>query len=313
MDRLWAMEIFVRVAESGNFSRAATSLDLANATVTACIRNLERHLGVTLFQRNTRHLRLTNEGAEFLPQCHSILQSVALAEASVKTQIEQMDGIIRVEVPISIGHALICPALSEFAKRYPKTTVAITLTNQPHSLIERAIDVAIRMDRVEDANLVAKPIYEARYVVCGTPELVKQCAVDPSELNPHRCLGLLIEGRTNQVDWRLAKEDQSVIVRPSGSLNFNSSDALVTAALNGVGLICVLDVFANRHLVAGELVEAYGGWTTSTKVFYAVTSKMRVPSIKIRVFIDFLLETLAAQRRPNVHKAVEVRSLQNRT
>ena len=312
MDRLWAMEVFVRVVESGSFSRAATSLDLANATVTACIRNLERHLGVTLIQRNTRHLRLTDEGAEFLPQCHAILQSVAHAEARVKSHIEQMDGLVRVEVPISIGHALICPALSEFAQRHPTTSVAITLTNQPHSLVERAIDVAIRMDRVEDADLVAKPIYEARYVVCGAPGLVRTCPADPASLDPRQCLGLLTEGRTQPVDWRFAKDGREIVVQPSGALSFNSSDALVTAALHGVGLVNVLDIFTNRHLVSGELVEAYADWTTSTKVFYAVTSKTRTPSLRIRVFIDFLLETLDAQRRPNLHKAVAVRSLQSR-
>lgn len=313
MDRLWAMEVFVRVVEAGSFSRAAASLDLANATVTTCINNLERHLGATLIQRNTRSLRLTDEGIEFLPQCQSILKAVTLAESSIKTHIEQMSGLIRVELPVSIGHALICPVLNEFAHRHPKISVAATLTNQPHNLIERAIDVAIRMDRVEDADLIARPIYEARYVVCGTLELVKHAAAHPIGLDPRLCLGLLEEGSPNPVKWRLNKNDESVIINPSGPLNFNSSDALIKAALNGVGLVNVLDIFANRYFVSGELIEAYADWTTSTKVFYAVTSKMRVTSTKIRAFIDFLLEALNSQRRPNVNNVIEVRSLQKRT
>lgn len=306
MDRLWAMEVLIRVVECGSFSRAAASLDLANATVTACVRNLEKHLGVTLIERNTRYLRLTDEGTIFVAQCHGILQSVERAEAGIRTQIGQMRGLLRVEVPISIGHALICPVLSEFAQRHPETSVAVTLTNQPHNLIERAIDIAIRMDRVEDGDLIAKPIYEARYVVCGIPALVKRAAAHPGELNPRLCLGLLHEGEQNAADWTLTKGKQRAVIRPQGPLHFNSSDGLVTAALKGAGIIHVLDIFANRHIADGELAEAYADWTTGTKAFYAVTSKSRIASARIRVFIDFLLETLAAQRRPSAIKPVKV-------
>jgi LysR family transcriptional regulator for bpeEF and oprC len=223
-----------------------------------------------------------------------------------------MSGLLRVEVPVSIGKALICPALSEFVKRNPTTSVAVTLTNQPHSLIERAIDVAIRMDYVEGADLVAKPIYEARYVICGTPDLVKYAAADPSKLDPRMCLGLLTEGRATPTEWVLSKKDENVVIEPSGPLNFNSSDVLVNVALSGTGLIYVLDIFANRYLATGELVELYPDWTTRMKIFYAVASKMRMTSTKIRAFIEFLVQTLDSQPRANVNRAVQSRSLKQR-
>jgi LysR family transcriptional regulator for bpeEF and oprC len=312
MDRFWAMQVFVRVIEAGSFSRAATSLGLANASVTTCINNLERHLGVTLIQRSTRHLRLTEEGAQYLSQCHAILRAVDEAESGVKSHIEQMSGLIRVEVPMSIGRAMICPALSEFARRHPDTSVAVTLTNQPHNMIERAIDVAIRMDSVEDADLVARPIYEARYVVCGTPAMAARAARAPAQLDPALCLGLLTERRIKQVDWSLSKGGKDVVVSPAGPLHFNSSDALVNAARNGDGLICVLDIFVNRYLAANELVALYPDWTTGTKTFYAVTTKTRMTSTKVRTFIAFLQETLGLQRLPDAARAIQVQSLHKR-
>lgn len=131
MDRLWAMEVFVRVVESRSFSGAAASLDVANATVTACICNLERYLGITLIQRTTRNLRLTNEGEEFLAHSREILQRVVVAETSIKALTDQMNGLIRVEVPIGIGHALICPALTQFARCYPQPQLQSPLQTNP--------------------------------------------------------------------------------------------------------------------------------------------------------------------------------------
>lgn len=179
-------------------------------------------------------------------------------------------------------------------------------------MIEQAIDVAIRMDRVEDADLVARLIYEARYVICGTPEIVSLCTPDPGALNPRLCLGLLAENRSRAVNWGLTKGVRAATVCPEGPLSFNSSDALIQASLGGAGLICVLDVFANRYLATGELVEVYADWTTWTKAFYAVTPKQRTPSLKVSTFIKFLLKTLDSQRSPDLHAPVKIGAAQGR-
>lgn len=306
------MEVFVRVAECGSFSRAAESLDLANATVTTCVRNLERHLDVTLINRDTRRLRLTEEGQMYLPRARELLQSVALTEEEIRTRVGELRGWLHIETPISLGHALLCPALPIFAQRYPEISASITLTNQPHHMIERAIDIAIRMDHVEDADLVARPIYESRYVVCCTPETAKSLPAHPGELDPRRCIGILPEERRHANPWTLQKEGETVEIHPAGPLHFNSSDALLLAAEGGVGVTCVLDIFANRRLDSGSLVQVYPEWTTQVKTFYLVTAKARGTSAKVRAFTDFLFEVLDSERRPSSRRAVTVKPLGKR-
>jgi len=177
------MQVFTRVADCGNFSRAAESLDLANATVTTCVRNLERHLGVSLLRRDTRRLSLTDEGSVYLERARAILQAVDSASDELQARIGEVSGSLHVEMPISIGHAVIVPALPKFRSKYPGIATSVTLTNQPHHLIERAIDVAIRMNSVEDADLVARPIYEAKYKVCCTPK--QSCSRRPRRMPQH--------------------------------------------------------------------------------------------------------------------------------
>lgn len=309
IDRLWAMEVFVRVAECGSFSRAAESLDLANATVTTCVRNLERHLDVTLINRDTRRLRLTEEGQTFLLRARELLEAVARTEDEIRSQVGELRGRLHIEVPISLGHALLCPALPEFAKRYPDISAAVTLTNQPHHVIERAIDVAIRMDEVEDADLVARPIYESRYIVCCAPHLAAKLPAHPGELDRRLCIGILPEERRFVNPWSLKKDEEELEIRPDGPLHFNSSDALLMAAQRGAGVTCVLDVFVNEHLVDGTLVQVYPEWTTAVKTFYVVMAKSRVGSAKVKAFTDFLFEVFDSQRRPSGKSVIGVRAL----
>jgi LysR family transcriptional regulator for bpeEF and oprC len=307
MDKLRAMEVFVRVMECGSLSRAAESLDLANATVTSSLRNLERHLGATLIQRNSRHLHLTEEGRLFLPRCQEILRNMARAESDVKLLAADISGSLRVEAPFAIGQNLLCPALVDLTRRHPGLSVSVTLTNDPHNLIERATDVAIRMDRVEDADLVGRPIYEARYIVCGTPATVGSMRVSrPGELDPARCLGLFAEGSHTPNPWRFAKDGEEIIVRPRGPLNFNNTEALIQTALQDAGLIYVLDVFVADLINQGKLVELFPDWQTSKRTFHAVTVKSRFAAPKVRAFIDFLLEIFDARYRPDVTTMVAV-------
>ncbi len=306
------MEVFVRVAECGSFSRAAESLDLANATVTTCVRNLERHLDVTLINRDTRRLRLTEEGQTYLLRAREVLQAVARSEEEIRSQVGELRGRLHIETPISLGHALLCPALPVFAQRYPDISAVVTLTNQPHHIIERAIDVAIRMDHVEDADLVARPIYESRYVVCCTPEVAARLPPHPRELDPRGCIGILPEERRFTNPWLLEKDGEKLEIRPDGPLHFNSSDALLLAAQRNVGVTCVLDVFVNSHLIDGSLVQVYPEWTTPVKTFYVVMAKSRVGSAKVKAFTDFLFEVFDGQRRPSSRAAVGVKALGRR-
>ena len=309
MDRLWGMEVFIRVMECGSFSRAAESLDLANATVTSSLRNLESHLGVTLIQRNTRHLHLTEEGRLFLPRCQEILKAVAQAEADIKINANDITGPLRVEAPFAIGQSLLCPALVGLAKRHPGLSISVTLTNQPHKLIERATDVAIRMDRIEDADLVGRPIYEAKYIVCGAPATVESLDTQhPQNIDPKQCLGLFEEGSHTPNHWLLQQGKNQIIIRPQGVLNFNNTQALIQAALQGAGLIYVLDIFVADLISQGKLVELFPDWGTAVRTFHAVTVKSHFTSPKVRTFIDFLLEIFDARRRPSIKTQVAVGS-----
>ena len=312
IDRLWAMEVFVRVAECGSFTRAAESLNLANATVTTCIRNLERHLDVSLITRDTRRLRLTEEGELFLERARGMLQTLARTEEDVRTQVSSLRGRLHVETLISLGHTLLCPALSIFARRYPEIETSITLSNQPHNLIERAIDVAIRIDTVEDAELIARPIYETRYVICCTPELAQRLPEHPSALDPRLCIGMLAEEGRFANAWHLSRGEEKVVIQPQGPLRFNSSDAVVITAADGIGLACVLDVFVNSSLNAGTLVRAYPEWTLPARSFYAVTTKDRANSAKVRAFTEFLFEVLDSARRPDSKRLVAVKPIRKR-
>lgn len=309
IDKLWALEIFVRVAESGSFSRAAESLNLANATLTASVRNLEHHLGVVLISRDTRRIRLTEEGQLLLPRARQFLQSLVQIEEDVRGQGKALSGSLHIEVPISLGQGILASALPRFAARFPDIVTTVTLTNQPHNLIERAIDVTVRADYVADEELIARALFEARYVICGTADLVASLPECPEALNPRLCMSMLPEETRFPMPWEFRSGDKSVTVKPTGPLHFNNAQAAMNAAASGIGLVCVLDLYAEPRIRSGELVRAFPGWSLPARTWYVVTTKDRAKSPKVRVFIQFLLELLSASRTSDEHQSVPVRPL----
>ena len=312
MDKLWAMQVFVRVIECESFSRAAEFLNLANATVTASIRNLEQHLGVTLIHRNTRQLRLTDQGELFLPRCKEIIASLEEIEKNIKGQANAVSGPLRVEAPFALGQNLICPLLPLLCKRYPNLSIALNLTNDPRNLIEHGTDVAIRMDSVEDADLVARPIYKAKYIVCGSPQRVDRLQGTPlQELDPSHCLGLFKDNYQIPNKWLFTKDGIDTIIKPSGPLACNNTASLLEAARQGLGLIYILDIFAEDYIEKGFLKSVFDQWDTSIRVFHAVTVKSRFTSINSRAFIDFLTEFFDEEHCPNYQDPIEIDSRNN--
>lgn len=309
MDRLWAMQVFVRVVECGSFSRAAESLDIANATVTSSVRNLETYLGVTLLSRNTRSLRLTDEGEVYFQQCTQLLRQIDETEASVRSKKGEISGQLCIESPASFARALLCPVLPEFTAQHPGLSVALRLTDHAEDLIASGTDVAIRIDSVNDADLVARPLYQAHYVACASPALLARTGIPehPKALDPQHCLGIFGAGRYAVSNWSFQSADESHTLTPAGRLHFNSTDALIAAALADQGCIYVLDLFVNGLISSGALVELFPGWRTGSRSFYTVTPKARFVAPRTRAFIDFMLATLDAQRRPPADASVVLR------
>lgn len=290
MDRLWAMQVFVRVVEAGSLSRAAAQLNLANASVTTCIRNLEAHLGVTLLQRNTRHVAPTEEGLRYHADCRDILARVEQTEDAAGAGARRLAGTLRVELPIAVGHLIIGPALADFAAANPELKVVVSLTNGTEDLIRRGVDVAIRMDRIEDEDLIARRIYEARHVLCASPAFLRRhgAPAHPGDVDPARCIGFAPGPSVQTRRWTFRRGEESVEVAPEGNLAFNSSDALMRTAARGAGFVHVLDVLARSYLTSGELVAVLPEWETAPQTFYAVYPASRFVPPRVKRFVDFV-------------------------
>jgi LysR family transcriptional regulator for bpeEF and oprC len=302
IDKLWAMQVFTRVVECSSFNRAAESLDIANATVTSSVRNLETHLGVSLLSRNTRTLRLTDAGERYFRHCVELLRQVDEAESEIMERTGNIQGQLRIESPAAFGKDVVAPLLTKFGELHPDLSVALRLTDHPEGLIESGTDMAIHIDSVNDADLVARPLYQAHYVACATPALVAKSGMPqhPSELDASHCLGLFRKSSYTPAIWSFKRGEEALELLPTGKLNFNSTDALIDAALADQGFIYVLDVFVNKLISTGQLVDLFPSWQTHSRTFFTVTPKARFVAPRTRTFIEFMLTSLDAQRRPPV-------------
>jgi LysR family transcriptional regulator for bpeEF and oprC len=230
-------------------------------------------------------------------------------EAQVRQKKGEISGRLCIESPAAFARALLCPALPAFTAQYPGLSVALRQTDHAEDLIATGTDVAIRIDSVNDADLVARPLYQAHYVACAAPGLLKRIGTpeQPQALQAQHCLGIFGAGRYTVSDWTFACEGVHHQLTPRGELHFNSTDALIQAALAEQGVIYVLDVFVNGLIRSGELVELFPDWSTGSRNFYTVTPKTRFVAPRTRAFIEFILATLDAQRRPPSGASITVR------
>lgn len=158
MDRIQAMQTFVRVAEAGNFVRAAETLNQPASTVTTTIKNLEKYLKVRLFNRTTRRVSLTSEGLQYLTKCREILSLIEHTESSLSDSVMHPQGRLRVDMPAGIAHFIVMPKLTDFFQRYPDIYLMIGVSDRKIDLVQEGVDCVIRTGELSDSNLVARKL-----------------------------------------------------------------------------------------------------------------------------------------------------------
>lgn len=297
MDKLHAMQVFARVAESGSFSRTAERLGLSPGSVTMAVRNLEALLGVRLLTRTTRRVSLTDDGRAYLDRCVRLLAEIDETEAALRQTRSEPQGRLRVEMPTGLGHLYVTPALPAFAARYPKVRVVLTMSDRFVDLAEEDVDVILRVGELQDSPMVARHLYDARFVACAAPGYLERRGMpaSPAELASHNCLGYFSSSLGRSARWHFERDGVSHVFEPAGSLHVDNPEALVDLAMAGAGVVCMLETGVAAAIRAGRLIPILPDWQTPTLPISVLYWPSRHLSARVRVFVEFLAELFARQ------------------
>ncbi|GDN38222.1 LysR family transcriptional regulator [Escherichia coli] len=255
------LAIFVSVVESGSFSRAAEQLGQANSAVSRAVKKLEMKLGVSLLNRTTRQLSLTEEGERYFRRVQSILQEMAAAESEIMETRNTPRGLLRIDAATPVVLHFLMPLIKPFRERYPEVTLSLVSSETIINLIERKVDVAIRAGTLTDSSLRARPLFNSyRKIIASLNTWPIACS----------------DGQLHEVKYGLSS---------------NSGETLKQLCLSGNGIACLSDYMIDREIARGELVELMADQVLPVEMpFSAVYYSDRAVSTRIRAFIDFLSE-----------------------
>lgn len=290
MDKLQAMQLFVRVVDAGSYTAAADQMEISRALASKLVQSLEEQLGVRLLHRTTRKLSLTEAGERYYQRVSEILGALNEAEAVASELQADPRGRLRVSAPMSFAIHHLGSVIAEFQRRHPRIELELNLNDRQVDLVEEGFDMAIRIARLADSSLVARRIAPCRLLLVASPAYLRRTGVprEPSDLSAHNFLSYTLAARRDEIVLVRGAERQTLTL--AGSLRVNNGDVIASAAIHGLG-ICVSPSFLIwQHLQRGELVEVLPQWQIPDIAVHAVYPAGRTLPAKTRSFIDFLVE-----------------------
>lgn len=289
------MRVFCAVVEGESFVEASRRLDLSAPAVTRSVARLESALGVKLFHRTTRAIRLTDSGQRYYADVKCILESVEEAEAAVTGSYSEPQGLLAVTAPVLFGQIYIVPIIADFLLEYPKVTVNSLFHDRITNLLEDNLDVAIRIGHLADSTLFATQVGSVRKIVCASPEYLEANGrpEEPSDLAEHTLIqSTAVEPSTT---WTFGDDKVKVVPR----YHCNQNLAAVDAAKLGVGLTRVMSYQAADCIDSGKLEPVLEDFEPPSLPVNLVYLEGRKANAKIRMFVAFAAERLRENRLLN--------------
>ena len=280
------LTVFVQVVENGSFSRAAKQLTMANSAVSRVVKRLEEKLGVNLINRTTRQLRLTEEGSQYFRRVQKILQEMASAEAEMLAVHEVPQGILRVDSAMPMVLHLLVPLAAKFNERYPHIQLSLVSSEGYINLIERKVDIALRAGELDDSGLRARHLFDSHFRVVASPEYLAKHGTPQSteDLANYQCLGFTEPTFLNT--W-------AVLDVKGNPYTASSGEILRSLCLSGCGIACLSDFLVDNDIAEGKLIPLLAEQTSNkTLPFNAVYYSDKAVNLRLRVFLDFLVEEL---------------------
>jgi DNA-binding transcriptional LysR family regulator len=293
MDQLLAIRSFIRVAETGSFSRAADSLNMPKSTVSKLIKELEGHVGARLLQRTTRRVSVTPDGTAYYDRTARLIRELEDADQSFSAEHVLPKGHIRIDVVGTLARLLIIPGLPEFFARYPDLQIDFGISDKSADLIGENIDCVIRGGLTTDQSMVARLLGTTSWTTCATPGYLEKYGrpVHPSDLLlNHRIIGFHSPNSGRPMPSRFMQNDELIEIDGPYSVSVNDGAARAVAGLAGIGILQTFSYVIKDQIANGSLVPILEDWNQPPYPFHVIYPQNRALSRRVRVFIDWVVE-----------------------
>ncbi|WP_046115451.1 LysR family transcriptional regulator [Aquincola tertiaricarbonis] len=297
MDRITGIELYLRVVETGSFSKAAADLGVTQPTATRHVAALEAQLGARLLHRSTRGVTPTEVGQAYYERCKHI--ALALEEAGNLASLLQagVGGTLRVGCSVAFGRRVLVPLTLRYMQQHPGVTLDLSFDDRYVNLVEQGIDVAVRMGRLADSTLGARYLGINPWAVLAAPALLERRGMpaEPTALVQEDCL--VYSSVMGDDRWQFRLPDGGMSVVPvKGPLRSNNLSAVLAACRAGLGFAALPWYVAGPSVQAGELVPVLTGHALPSQEMHAVFPSPRLVPGKVRSFVDFLQQQFTAAR-----------------
>lgn len=294
MNRFEDIQAFVAVVEAGSFTAAADRLEIAKSAVSRRVSGLEERLGVQLLRRTTRQLNLTDSGRSFYEQSARILADLEEAESAVAQEHGELRGTLRIALPLSFGLRHMGKPIAEFSRQHPHVDFDLDLNDRRVDLVEEGADLALRIGNLTDSSLIARKLFDARTVICGSQDYFNAHGIPqtPDELTGHQCL---VYGNVQDPSKWVCRDTagDSHKIKVNTSMTASNGDFLCEAATQGLGIAMQPTFIAGEAISRGDLVPILTDYQWPVSPAWVAYPPTRHLSFRVRKFIDFLVEYFA--------------------
>lgn len=294
MDRLYLMTVFIAVAEEKGFAGGARRLGVSPPTVTRAIAALEEHLGIKLFNRTTRFIRLSEAGLRYLEDARGVIAFANEADQAVLGLNTEPRGSLSVTASVLFGRMYVMPGIIDYMKRYPGMEVSALFVDRVVNIVQEGIDVAIRIGELPDSGFNARKVASVRRVFCASPGYLAEHGTPrtPEELTEHRII--VSQAMNPTSEWRFLKDRRPFTVKVKPHLALSDNVSAIDAAVNGLGITGLFSYMIKPQITAGSLQVILEDYALKSVPVHIVHNEGRYVPAKTRAFIDLMVEQLRA-------------------
>jgi len=296
MDKVYAMQLFIRVAELESFTRAAESLGLPKGSVSRQIQALENHLGTQLLHRTTRRVQLTQDGMVYYERAKDLLINLDELDGLFLHDPSTLSGRLRVDMPVAVAKNVVIPRLPAFVQQYPGLEIELSSSDRLVDVIREGFDCVVRVGTLKDSGLIARPLGKLSVINCASPDYLARFGWPETleDLSGHAVVHYAVNLGTRPQGFELYRDNTTQWIKTGGILTVNSTETYHAACLAGLGIIQAPRIGVREALRSRKLVEILPQYRAQSMPVSLIYPHRRNLSRRVHLFMEWLTDVMKA-------------------